>query len=229
VKVAVAGAKLSGELGVPMIVWPGIEGYNYPFQTPYAESWSLFVDGLADVAGTLKDAGQELWLEHKNSEPAMKILMRNIGMTLFVVHELRDLGLDNVKVNMDWQHLIMNGESLAEYAALLASKGLLGHQHANSGWGTFDDDNMVGATAFMETLELALEFRRSGYGDDGRRLGFDLYPYTEDAVEAVRRSVLQWRFIDGVAAKIDDAALREAQSRKDAVRAYELVYAALGA
>ena len=30
-------------------------------------------------------------------------------------------------------------------------------------------------------------------------------------------------------ARIDDAALREAQSRKDAVRAYELVYAALGA
>jgi hypothetical protein len=32
-----------------------------------------------------------------------------------------------------------------------------------------------------------------------------------------------------VAAKIDEPALREAQSRKDAVRAYELVYAALGA
>jgi xylose isomerase len=229
VRIAVAGARLSGELGVPMIVWPGIEGYNYPFQTPYADSWTWFIEGLAEVAGTLKGAGQELWLEHKNSEPAMKIMMRNIGMTLFVINELRERGLDNVKVNIDWQHLIMNGESLAEYAALLASKGLLGHQHANSGWGTFDDDNMVGATAFMETLELALEFRRAGYGDDGRRLGFDLYPYTEDAVEAVRRSVLQWHFIDGIAAKIDDAALREAQSRKDAVRAYEIVYAALGA
>jgi xylose isomerase len=229
VKIAVAGAKLSGELGVPMIVWPGIEGYNYPFQTPYADSWAWFIDGLAEVAGTLKDAGQELWLEHKNSEPAMKILMRNIGMTLHVIHKLQGRGLDNVKVNMDWQHLIMNGESLAEYAALLAADGLLGHQHANSGWGTFDDDNMVGATAFMETLELALELKRAGYGDNGERLGFDLYPYTEDAVEAVRRSVLQWRFIDSVAAKIDDAALREAQARKDAVRAYELVYAALGA
>jgi xylose isomerase len=159
----------------------------------------------------------------------MKILMRNIGMTLFVIHELGERGHDNVKVNMDWQHLIMNGESLAEYAALLSSRGLLGHQHANSGWGTFDDDNMVGATAFMETLELALEFRRSGYGDNGERLGFDLYPYTEDSVEAVRRSVLQWRFIDSVAARIDDAALREAQATKDAVRAYEIVYAALGA
>ena len=92
----------------------------------------------------------------------------------------------------------------------------------------FDDDNMVGATAFMETLELAVELRRAGYGDSGERLGFDLYPYTEDAVGAVKRSVLQWRFIDGVAAKIDEPALREAQQAKDAVRAYELVYAALG-
>jgi xylose isomerase len=101
---------------------------------------------------------------------------------------------------MDWQHLIMNGESLGEYAAMLAAEGLLGHQHANSGWGTFDDDNMVGATAFMETLELALELRRAGYGENGERLGFDLYPYTEDAVAAVERSVLQWRFIDGIGA-----------------------------
>ena len=59
--------------------------------------------------------------------------------------------------------------------------------------------------------------------------GFDLYPYTEDQVGAVKRSVLQWRFIDGIAAKLDGDELRAAQQAKDAVRAYELVYAALGA
>jgi xylose isomerase len=155
--------------------------------------------------------------------------MRNIGMTLHVIHKLRARGITNVTVNMDWQHLIMNGENLGEYVGLLAAEGLLGHQHANSGWGTFDDDNMVGATAFMETLEVALELRRAHYGDKGERLGFDLYPYTEDAVAAVRRSVLQWRFIDSVAARIDEPALRAAQQKKDAVAAYELVYAALGA
>ena len=159
----------------------------------------------------------------------MKILMRNVGMTLHVIHKLRAQGLDNVQVNMDWQHLLMNGENLAEYAGMLAAEGLLGHQHANSGWGTFDDDNMVGATAFMETLELAVELRRAGYGDAGERLGFDLYPYTEDAVAAVARSVHHWRFIWEVSGRIDDAALRDAQQEKDAVRAYELVYAALGA
>jgi xylose isomerase len=223
-----AAIDFAGELGAHFIIWPGIEGYNYPFQTPYRESWGWLLDGLRRAAERCRERGVILFLEHKNSEPAMKIHMGNIGMTLHVIHKLRDWGLENVKVNMDWQHLIMNGENLAEYAALLAAEGVLGHQHANSGWGTFDDDNMVGATAFMETLELAVELRRAGYGERGERLGFDLYPYTEDAVAAVRRSVLQWRFIDGIAAKIDDSALRRAQAKKDAIRAFEVVYAALG-
>jgi xylose isomerase len=229
VKQTLEAIDFAGELGAHFIIWPGIEGYNYPFQTPYAESWDWFVDGIGQAAERCRERGVLLFLEHKNSEPAMKILMRNVGMTLHVIHKLRAQGIDNVKVNMDWQHLLMNGESLGEYAAMLAAEGVLGHQHANSGWGTFDDDNMVGALAFMETLELAVELRRAGYGDNGERLGFDLYPYTEDAVAATRRSVLQWRYIDSVAARIDDAALRAAQKEKDAVTAYELVYAALGA
>jgi xylose isomerase len=219
---------LAAELGAHMIIWPGIEGYNYPFQTGYTDSWKRFIDGVGESAQHAAGKGVTIFLEHKNSEPAMKILMRNIGMTLHVIHKLRAEGIDNLSVNMDWQHLIMNGENLAEYAALLAADGLLGHQHANSGWGTFDDDNMVGATAFMETIELAIELRRAKYGENGERLGFDLYPYTEDAVGAVRRSVLQWRFIDSIAAKVDGPALRAAQQNKDAIAAYELVYAALG-
>jgi xylose isomerase len=229
VRIATAGADFAGRIGAHMIVWPGIEGYNYPFQTPYRESWQWLLDGMAAVAEAVGQHGKLLFLEHKNSEPAMKILMRTMGMTLWIVEKLRGRGIENVKINMDWQHLLMNGESLAEYAALLAAEGLLGHQHANDGWGTFDDDNMVGTIRFMETLELAVEFRRAGYGDNGERLGFDLYPYTEDAVASTRRSVLQWRFIESVASRIDDAALREAQMRKDAVRAYEIVYSALGA
>ena len=211
-------AEFAGSLGANLIIWPGGEGYNYPFQTPYADSWRWLIEGMGEAATLCAGHGVNLLLEHKNSEPAMKILMRNIGMCLYVIHKLQRPGVDNVKVNMDWQHLIMNGEHLPEYAALLASDGLLGHLHANSGWGVTDDDNMVGATAFMETVELALELRRAGYGSGGERLGFDLYPYTEDQVGAVRRSVEQWRFIDAVAARIDDAALREAQQRKDAVR-----------
>jgi xylose isomerase len=228
-RLTLEGVDLAGEIGANYILWPGIEGYNYPFQTPYRECWARLLDAMGQAADRAKSHGIKLFLEHKNSEPAMKIFMGNVGMCLHVIHTLRRQGLDNVQVNMDWQHLIMNGENLAEYAALLSEEGLLGHQHGNSGWGTFDDDNMVGATAFMETLELAVELRRANYGANGERLGLDLYPYTEDQAAAVRRSVHQWRFIDDVASRIDGDGLREAQSRKDAVAAYELVYAALGA
>ena len=41
----------------------------------------------------LEEHEQNLLLEHKNSEPAMKILMGNIGMTLHVIHTLRAAGV----------------------------------------------------------------------------------------------------------------------------------------
>lgn len=228
--IVLRAADMAGQVGAQLICWPGGEGYNYPFQTPYADSWRWLIEGMGALAERCATTGTKLFLEHKNSEPAMKVFMRNIGMALHIIHSLRRDGIDNVQVNMDWQHLLMNGEHLPEYAALLAAEGLLGHQHANSGWGTFDDDNMVGATAFMETLELALELRRAGYGIDGdtRRLGFDLYPYTEDQVGAVLQSVKAFRFIDKVAGRIDEDALRACQQAKDALGAQQLVFAALG-
>jgi len=217
-------------LGAKFLVWPGGEGYNYPFQTSYDDAWGWFVGGIQEAVEYANSKRVPFLLEHKNSEPAMKIHMRDMGMSIYVVRKLQSLGTDvsDVKLNMDWQHLIMNGENLAEYAALLAREGLLGHQHANSGWGTFDDDNIVGALRFMETLELAVELQRVGYGSNGERMGFDLFPYTEDQVEAVKLSVLAWEFIDSLAASIDKQALAEAKARKDAVAAYRLVFGVLG-
>ncbi len=159
----------------------------------------------------------------------MKIHMGNIGMTLHIIHKLRVQGLTNVKINMDWQHLIMNGENLGEYAALLSLEGILGHQHANSGWGTFDDDNMVGTTAFMETLELALELRRAGYGDGGERLGLRPVPVHRGPGrrgQAQRAAVAVHRRRRRAHRRAGAARGAAAQGR---VRAYELVYAALGA
>jgi xylose isomerase len=172
----------------------------------------------------------KVFLEHKNSEPAMKILMQNIGMTLFTIQKVNALGVDtqNLLINMDWQHLIMNGENLAEYAELLASENKLGHQHANDGWGTFDDDNVVGTNFFMQTLELAQTLQDVGYGENGELLGFDLYPYTEDQVAAVRRAILQWEFVWDLARKIDREALHDAKGRADALAGQREVYRALG-
>jgi len=168
--------------------------------------------------------------EHKNSEPATKILIQNIGMTLFTIQKVNALGVDtrNLFVNMDWQHLIMNGENLAEYADLLSAENKLGHQHGNDGWGTFGGDNVVGTNFFTQTLELAQTLQDIGYGENGEIVGFDLYPYTEDQVAAVRRAILQWEFIWDLVNKIDRVALRAARSRADALSGQRAVYEALG-
>lgn len=230
VATAKRGVDLAAEIGATFIIWPGGEGYNYPFQASYEQVWESFLDAIAEVVDHAAARGVTVFLEHKNSEPAMKILMRDLGMTMYVVEKVRQKGVDTsrLKINMDWQHLIMNGEPLAEYAWILHREGLLGHQHANSGWGTFDDDNMVGASFYMQTLALAKELQRFNYGANGERIGFDLFPYTEDQVEAVKRSILQWEFIWSLAEKIDSAQLTSAQNDRDAVAAYQTVYAALG-
>jgi xylose isomerase len=224
------GVDLAAALGAHYIIWPGAEGYNYNFHRDYAATWDAFVAGVGEVVAHAAERGVTVFLEHKNSEPAMNILMRSIGMTLYTIDRVRRLGVDvsKLQVNMDWQHLIMNGENLPEYAAVLASEGRLGHQHANSGWGTFDDDNMTGTSFFFQTLDLAMVLQDVGYGARGERVGFDLYPYTEDQVAAVRRSILQWEWIDDLARHVDRQALADARARVDAVKAYEVVYAALG-
>ena len=230
IEIAKRGVDLAASVGAKFIIWPGGEGYNYSFQIRYGQVWDYFISAIADIVNHANERGVVVLLEHKNSEPAMKILMRDMGMTMFVIHKVNELGVntDNLKVNIDWQHLIMNGEPLAEYAALLAKENLLGHNHGNSGWGTFDDDNMVGSSFFMQTLELALELRRNDYGSNGERVGFDLFPYTEDQIEAVRQNVYQWEFIDALAAKIDSDTLAEAQEARDAVGANKIVFKALG-
>ncbi len=221
---------LAASINARFIIWPGIDGYNYPFQSNYVEQWSFLLDGIGDAVKHANDRGVTVFLEHKNSEPAMKIYMRDMGMSIYVIRKLERMGLDvsRTKINMDWQHLIMNGENLAEYVELLSMEGLLGHQHANSGWGITDDDNIVGATRFMETLEIARSLHKVGYGDQGERLGFDLYPYTEDAIVAARQSLVQWTFIDDLSSRIDDDVLEEAQSQKDTLKAYRIVFDALG-
>jgi hypothetical protein len=85
---------------------------------------------------------------------------------------------------------------------------------------------MVGATAFMETLGsrsscVVPTTARTASGSA------DLYPYTEDAVGAVRRSVLQWRSSTGRREDRRDRS-RRAQQAKDAVQPTSR-YAALGA
>ena len=75
---------------------------------------------------------------------------------------------------------------------------------------------------------MAKEMQLGGYGSGGERIGFDLFPYTENPIHATIQSVKQWEFIWDLALAIDDKAFQEARKQKDAIGCYKVVYSALG-
>ena len=221
---------LAAHLKARLVIWPGREGYSYPFQADYGDLWELFLNGLAETVDYANQKNVPVLLEHSDSKPPMKLLMRNIGMTIFIIRKVGELGVDcaNLKVNMDWQHLIMNGECLAEYAALLARESLLGHQHGNAGWGRYNDFHIAGSSFIMQTIELACILQDVGYGENGERIGFDIVPFTEDPIESVRRSILQWEYLYKLAGRIDRKKLAEVRSARNAPLGQSIVYETLG-
>lgn len=228
------GIDQAARLGAKFIIWPGNDGYNYPNQGDYTEMWRLFLDGVAEAVEYANSKGVPVLLEDKNSEPKMRILMANQAMSILTIKKLDEMGIDTskVKVNMDWQHLIMRGENLSQYAALLASEGLLGHQHANSGWGQFDDDNIVGASYIEQTFGLAIELQLLGYGKNGERIGFDLFPYLEDQVDAAGMSIRMWNHLWDKAAQITSSeptreTFLQARKNLDTIRVLEIINSVL--
>jgi xylose isomerase len=67
---------LAAETGAHMIIWPGIEGYNYPFQTPYKESWARFVDG---IASRIDDAELRAAQQEKDAVRAYELVYAAMG------------------------------------------------------------------------------------------------------------------------------------------------------
>src|SRR5205823_13709352 len=63
---ALDAASFAAEVRAKLILWPGVEGYNYPFQTPYREAWSRFVDGVGRVAQRCAENGVTLFLDRKS-------------------------------------------------------------------------------------------------------------------------------------------------------------------
>jgi xylose isomerase len=55
-------AGFAGSLDANLIIWPGGEGYNYPFQTPYADSWRWLIEGMAEAAEVCTANGVTLFL-----------------------------------------------------------------------------------------------------------------------------------------------------------------------
>lgn len=160
--------------GQDVIVWPGYDGFDYPFQDDYARMFGHTVEAFARVAA--HNPTVRIGIEYKPWEPRKHSLLANMGETLLVVGAV---GADNLGAVLDYCHTLMANEHPAKVAALALGQNKLFGVHLNDGYGRQDDGLMVGTASLITTLELLVTLVRHGYPGS---IYFDTFPIREDPV-----------------------------------------------
>lgn len=172
------GMDAAAELGADLVTTcPLADGYDYPFQVDYPSAWTRFIETVKAVVSHRDDV--KLVLEFQPNDPHAKIMLSNVGI---VLHVCAEVDTPNLGANLDIGHSFAAGESPAESAALLASKGRLFYIHTNDNTGEGGDWDMISGTVhFWHWLELLYTLDRIGYKG---WLGGDIAPKHMGPVEA---------------------------------------------
>ena len=208
------------ELGCEYVkLWPGQDGHDYPFQVDHGQIWSYAVTGLRSLAQAYP--GTKFAIEYKPREPRVSMFFSSAAKTLLAIE---DMDVGNVGILLDFGHSLYGGESPAEAARLIHSRGLLYGIDVNDNFRGWDDDLVVGSVHLVETLEFFYTLRQCGWDGVWQ---LDQFPFREDSVEAAREGIDTMRSIHRALDRLDVAALREAQGRQDALAANKIARRAL--
>nr|WP_198663650.1 TIM barrel protein [Jiangella endophytica] len=213
-------ANVVRELGADYVkIWPGQDGWDYPFQVNHHDVWKLAVDGIAELAGAHPDL--KFAIEYKPREPRVKMLWDSAARTILGIQQT---GRDNIGVLLDFGHSLYGGESPADAAQLLIDHGVLYGMDVNDNLRGWDDDLVVGTVHMTEIFEFFHTLRLNGWDGVWQ---LDQFPFREDSVDAARTSIRFLKAIHRALDLLDVTALAEAQARQDAMAAQRLVQDAL--
>jgi len=198
---------LGGDL---ISLWPGQDGYDYHFQADYIEEHGWFIEGVRECCLYRPDV--KISIEYKPREPRNFSYPATAASTLLMVKEI---GLDNCGVTIDYGHGTAARENVAESVALLKKYGnKLFHLHMNDNYGIWDDDMITGSIHTIPFIEFFYWLKRTGY--DGY-ISTDQYPYREDGRDACNESVRWFEVFEELADRIDEEELSQIYASGNAV------------
>jgi xylose isomerase len=200
-------------------IWPGQDGWDYPFQVNHHDLWALAVDGMRELAAANSDL--RIAIEYKPREPRVKMTWDSAARSILGIQQI---GLDNVGVLLDFGHSLYGGESPADAAQLLIDHGVLYGMDVNDNLRGWDDDLVVGTVHLTEIFEFFYTLRINNWEGVWQ---LDQFPFREDTVEAARLSIETLKAIYRALDDLDMPALRDAQARQDALAAQRIVQRAL--
>ena len=200
-------------------IWPGQDGFDYPFQVDYKELNRLAVEGMRELASAHPDL--KFVIEYKPREPRTHMFWSSAARTVLGIQAM---DVDNVGVLLDFGHALFGGESPAEAAQLLIDHGLLWGMDVNDNYRGWDDDMVVGTVHITEVFEFFHTLRKNGWEGVWQ---LDQFPFREDVVDNARTSIRFLKALHRALERLDEDALAEAQAGQDPLAAQRVVQDAL--
>ncbi|WP_394179311.1 sugar phosphate isomerase/epimerase family protein [Marinomonas posidonica] len=213
-------AEMVRELGAEYVkLWPGQDGWDYPFQVDHHELWHLSMEGLTNVAK--KNADLKFVVEYKPREPRNHMSYDSMTRTLLA---LEKINLPNIGVLLDFGHALYGGESPADSAQLAIDYGRLFGMDVNDNLRNWDDDMIAGSVHPIELMEFFYVLRKNNWQGVWQ---LDQFPFREDCVAAANSAISFLKHIDTALDRMDWEALKNAQKKQDAVTALNVAREAL--
>lgn len=208
-------ADVAAEMGAMLGLWPGQDGYDYPFQGDYRLLWEREISAIKEIASY--NPAIKISVEYKLKEPRCKMLIGSIGKALMMAGEI---GLPNVGITIDTGHALMGKETPAESVVLAARKQKLFGVHFNDNYCEWDDDLIVGSLNVWQNLEFLYwvkQMKYSGY------ITLDIFPNREGGVSAASMSIRNIQAMEKMLERFDWAELSKAQETMRANETLEIV------
>lgn len=200
-------------------LWPGQDGWDYPFQVDHRELWNANLEGVGRLAEENPDL--KFVIEYKPREPRVHMSFDSVSRTLLGIEKI---GLPNVGILLDFGHALFGGESPADAAQLAIDYGRLFGMDVNDNLRGWDDDMIAGTVHPIELFEFFYTLRKNNWEGVWQ---LDQFPFREDSVGAANLAITFLKRVDAALDRLDVAGLQAAQARHDAVAAQRLVQEAL--
>ncbi len=139
---------------------PLADGYEFVFQQDYARAWKSLVECFGEAGSYKKNV--PLFIEYKPSETRGHCFVDSAAKTLLL---LKDIGIAEMGVTLDFGHSVYGGENPSEAVALLAGSPFRYYIHINDNDARWDWDYFCGTKHYLEYVEFLYYLRRYGYDD----------------------------------------------------------------
>ncbi|MFN3433002.1 MAG: sugar phosphate isomerase/epimerase family protein [Sphingomonas sp.] len=200
-------------------LWPGQDGWDYPFQADHRKLWQMSIEGVAELATQNPDL--RFVIEYKPREPRNHMSFDSVARTLLGIEKM---GVPNVGILLDFGHSLYGGESPADAAQLAIDHGRLFGMDVNDNLRGWDDDMIAGSVHPIELFEFFYTLRKNDWEGVWQ---LDQFPFREDPVAAAKSAIGFLKGVERALDTLDFEAMQAAQDRQDAVAALDLARKAL--